>query len=163
MCGGGGMHGRGHAWWGCMAGGMHGGGCMAGGHVWGGCMAGGMHGRGAWGMHGGCMYGRVCVWLVGGVHGSGMCMVGGMCGGGHAWQEIQPLQRTVCILLECILVEVLLLRLCFCVYHKGRPWEKLVSLPTSDGKIAYQHCEIIDNVIVTSMSGVSDYLCFLIL
>ena len=55
----------------------------------------------------------------GGVHGRrGMndmmaCMAGGACvaaghswrgGGVHAWQERQPLQRTVCILLECILV-----------------------------------------------------------
>ena len=31
------------------------------------------------------------------------CMVG-VCGRGHAWQERQPLQRTVCILFECILV-----------------------------------------------------------
>ena len=30
----------------------------------------------------------------------GACMVGG----GHAWQERWPLQRTVCIPLECILV-----------------------------------------------------------
>ena len=28
----------------------------------------------------------------------------GMCGGGRAWQERRPLQRTVRILLECILV-----------------------------------------------------------
>ena len=34
-------------------------------------------------------------------------MAGGACmarGGGHAWQERRPLQWTVCILLECILV-----------------------------------------------------------
>ena len=38
---------------------------------------------------------------VGGVHGGG----GGACvAGGHAWQERRPLQRTVRILLECLLV-----------------------------------------------------------
>ena len=70
----GGVHGRGHTWWGE--------------HAWQGgmcgreaCMAGGMHGRGcAWqqGMH------------VRGMHGRGVCMVGGMQrrgmhGRGHAW------------------------------------------------------------------------------
>ena len=82
----------GHVWWGgmcgrwaCMAGGMHGrgyacqGAYMAGGHAW----QGGMYGKG------------VCM--------TGACMTGGMCGGG-AWQERQPLQWKVCILLECILV-----------------------------------------------------------
>ena len=58
---GGGVHGRGHAWWGCawqgeacMALGMHDGGVYSRGHAWqvghvqqgGACMAGGMHGRG---------------------------------------------------------------------------------------------------------------------
>ena len=42
-------------------------------------------GRGAW--QGTC--------IAGGVHGGG---------GGRVWQERRPLQRTVCILLECILV-----------------------------------------------------------
>ena len=43
----------------------------------------------------------------GGMRGEG----GGMCGkGGRAWQERRPLQRTVRILLECILVKILLLR-----------------------------------------------------
>ena len=42
-----------------------------------------------------------------GMHGEGgMCGEGGACiaSGGWAWQESQPLQRTVCIVLECILV-----------------------------------------------------------
>ena len=56
----GGMHGRGHVWWG----GMHGRG-----HTW---QWGGMHGRGhAW--QGVCMS-------------QGVCMVGCVCGRGHAWQ-----------------------------------------------------------------------------
>ena len=36
------------------------------------------------------------------MHGEEVCVVKG--GGRHAWQERQPLQRTVRILLECILV-----------------------------------------------------------
>ena len=49
----------------------------------------------------------------GGMCGEGGLSEGGVCGrghvwqwgrGGHAWQERRPLQRTVCILLECILV-----------------------------------------------------------
>ena len=70
------MHGRGCAWQGvCMAGGVHGRGALVGGHAWQGvCMAGSVCGRG-------------------GVHGRR-----------RAWQEIRPLQRTVRILLECILV-----------------------------------------------------------
>ena len=130
VCGGG-MHGGGHAWWGeaCMAGGhawhwvCMGVACMAGGmqgtgyvHGGGTCVAGGMCGGGhAWqGVHvwqGGHawqeVHGKGCAW--------GVCMAGGMHGGGHAWQgehvwwghawlEIQPLQRMVRILLECILV-----------------------------------------------------------
>ena len=63
-----------------MAGGMHGGGA---------CIA-GVCGRGA------CMSRGMC--------GRGACMAGGMHGRGHAWQEGRPLQRTVRILLECILV-----------------------------------------------------------
>ena len=67
-------------------GGMHGkGACVVGRHVW----QGGMHGRG-------------CAW-------QGVCMAGGVCGGVHGrgcvWQERWPLQWTVRILLECILVE----------------------------------------------------------
>ena len=95
-----------------MAGGMHGGGCGRGCSWWGACMAGGVHGRGcAW--QGVCM--GVC--MAGGVHGGRACMAGDICGRGsiggrghgwlggmHAWQERQPLQRTVRILLECILV-----------------------------------------------------------
>ena len=77
--------GRVHAW----QGGMHfRGACMASGHAW----QGGMHGKGA------CIAGGHA-WQEG-VHGKGVCMVGW-----HAWQEIRPLQRTVCILLECILVK----------------------------------------------------------
>ena len=85
--GGGGVHGRGHAWWWvCMAGVV----CMAGGHAWQGvCMA-----RGA------CMAG-------------GACVAGGMHGGG-AWHMCPPpppdtmrygdtvSERSVCILLQCI-------------------------------------------------------------
>ena len=54
----------------------------------------------------------------GGMYGEGVCMAKGMCvakgvcmakevvhSRGHAWQERRPLQRTVRILLECILVE----------------------------------------------------------
>ena len=45
-----------------------------------------------------CVCGRGRAWqAVGSMHG-----VGG--GGWHAWQERRPLQRTVRILLECILV-----------------------------------------------------------
>ena len=57
--------------------------------VVGACMAGGMHGR------------RAC--MTGGMHGEG-----GMCGrrGGRAWQENRQLQRTVRIVLECILVKI---------------------------------------------------------
>ena len=59
---GGGVHGRGHAWWGCalqgkacMAGGMHDGAVQSRGHAWqaGHVQQGGMHGRGA------CMAGRM--------------------------------------------------------------------------------------------------------
>ena len=81
---GGGMHGLGHAWQGCMCGGGGGmaGGCMAGACVVGVCMAG------------------------------GSCMATGMHGGGHAWHAhlLPPIlrdavnQQAVCILLECILV-----------------------------------------------------------
>ena len=82
--------------------------------------------QGEWGMacvvKGVCMVkGRgVCAWqgacMAGGHACQGACMgdmhggyIGGMCGGGcawqgHAWQERQPLQWTVRILLECILV-----------------------------------------------------------
>ena len=69
-----------------------GGACMARGCAWqwvcvaGTCMAGELYMAG--GMHG-----------RGGMLGRGACMVGG-----HAWQEIWPLQRTAYILLKCILV-----------------------------------------------------------
>ena len=89
--------GEGHAWQGaCMAGGM-----CNGGHVWqGACivgvhMIGGVHGRGhAW--WGGGMHGGWCAWQR-----------------GHAWQERRPLQRTVCILLERILVNIKFHLCCF--------------------------------------------------
>ena len=85
----GGLHSRGHAWWGvCVAGSMHGRGwvCMVGACVAGGCAwVGGMCGWGcvagghAW--QGACMAGGH-VWqgasTVGGVW-QGGCMVGGMC------------------------------------------------------------------------------------
>ena len=110
VCVAGGMHGGGHVWWGhashgacvegaCMAGGMHDrrhmwqGGMCGRGHVW----QGGMCGRGT------CMEGGACV-------AGGHAWRGGMCGRGcawqrgHAWQERQPLQLAVRILLECILV-----------------------------------------------------------
>ena len=93
-------YGRGHAWQGaCMAGGMCGWGvCVVGACMAGACMTGvcgGMHGWGhTW--QGACMAGGhvwqgKCVWQ-GGMHGRG--------------QERWPLQQTVCILLECILVDI---------------------------------------------------------
>ena len=61
------------------------------------CVPGGMCGRvGMW--QGVCMAGGMC--------GRRVCMEGGMHGRGHAWQERRPLQRTVRILLKCILVFV---------------------------------------------------------
>ena len=56
----------------------------------------------------------------GGVHGKGWCVAKGACvaGGmhgrgcvwqGHVWQERQPLQQIVCILLKRILVAILYL------------------------------------------------------
>ena len=77
--------------------------CMAGGICGRGCMVGGMHGRGhAWQV-------GECVCVGGGMHCRGECgrghvWQGGVHGRGHVWQERQPLQRTVRILLECILV-----------------------------------------------------------
>ena len=100
MHGWGSMHGRGHAWQGaCMVGGMHGGGMCGRGCVVGACMF-GMHGGHAW--QGMCMAGGH-VWQGACVHGGeGVCKAGG-----HAWQERQPLQWTLCILLECILASYL--------------------------------------------------------
>ena len=64
-----------------------------------------MHGER--GMCGRGVYGGGHAW-----QGWGTCGRGGMHGGGwgeggseHAWQERQPLQQTVCMLLECILVD----------------------------------------------------------
>ena len=77
MCGGGHVWQRGHAWWVCVAGGMHGG--MHGGGMCGGGMCGGGH---AWweGMHGGGhawqgeggMHGRKMAIAVGSMHPTGM-------------------------------------------------------------------------------------------
>ena len=88
----------------CVAGGMHGVRvCVMPQH-----MAGGVHCRGghAWQ---GSLHGRGYVWW-------GACMVGGrgMHGGGvhvwqgwvHVWQERQPLQRTIRMLLDCILANI---------------------------------------------------------
>ena len=76
----GGMNGRECAWQGaCVAGGMHGG---------------GMCGREA------CMAVGPCV--AGGVLGRGVCMLGVCMAEGHSWQGGHA--WTVCILLECILV-----------------------------------------------------------
>ena len=89
-----------------MAGGMCGRGAMCSRRVCvvGACMAGGMHGRGA------CMA-RGHVWKghawQGGMHCSGHAWQGG-----HVWQERQPLQQTVRILLECILVDYMLIEGC---------------------------------------------------
>ena len=56
------------------------------------------------GVYGGGMHDRGCAWW-------GACMIGNMCGGGHAWQggghvwqERWPPQWMVRILLECVLV-----------------------------------------------------------
>ena len=70
-------------------------------------MAGGMCGRwqGVHGKGGTCMvWGSMCgggghAWQGGSVCGREACMAEG-----HAWQERRPLQQTVRILLECILV-----------------------------------------------------------
>ena len=75
-----------------------------------------MVGRHAW--QGACVAGRGWggghVWQDGGdgMLGEGVCMAGGMCGEGCAWHERQPLQRTVRILLECILVISVVIFLC---------------------------------------------------
>ena len=63
---------------------------MAGGHGW--------QGKGAVCDRGACVSGGHTwgVWVA--------CMAGGVHGGGRAWQEKSQLQRTVGILLECILV-----------------------------------------------------------
>ena len=80
----------------CVAGGMHGTGMRGGGICMEGvCVAGGMHDRG-------CVWQEGCVtegMRGGGGGGGGLCMAGG-----QARQETRPLQRTVRILLESILV-----------------------------------------------------------
>ena len=85
----GGMHSRGHAWQGT---------CVAGEAWQGACMAGGMCGKGVY-MAGACMCGMGCVW-------QGACVARGCVWqeGMHVWQERQPLQWVVHILLQCILV-----------------------------------------------------------
>ena len=82
----GGLHGRVmHGRRPCVAGGVHGGG-----HAWSGaCMAGGVH-------DGWCAWQGVCM--------AGACMAGACMAGVHTWQERWPLQWTVYILLEFILV-----------------------------------------------------------
>ena len=105
---------------------MHGweGACVTRGYVWQ-----GVSGRGAFvlggGMHSGgaCMAGGCAWWGQGGMLDwgyvwQGACITGGMSGRGHAyqgghvwqgwraWQERRPLQRTIRILLESILVQV---------------------------------------------------------
>ena len=105
----GGMLGRGCAWQGGVCG--RGGVCMA-------CVAGGVHGRGH-------------VWW-GGTWVAGVCVAGGhawqgACVAGHTppspqriWQDMVN-ERTVCILLECILV--LLMSKCICVQcHVGHQY-----------------------------------------
>ena len=99
----GGYGGGGHAWQGvcmagmCMAWAMHGKAVHGGGHAW----QGNVHGKG---VHGGGH-----AWQ-GGMCGKGVCMAGGMHDRGHTWHERWPLQRMVCILLECIFVKLLSLR-----------------------------------------------------
>ena len=63
------------------------------------CMAMGVHGRVA------CISGQGRHVWWGGMHGRGCVWQGGMHGREHAWQERWSLQRTVRILLECILVK----------------------------------------------------------
>ena len=59
-----------------------------------------VHGEGGCVAKGACMVKGACE-VKGGMGGKGACMAGGR---GHAWQERRPLQWTVRILLECILV-----------------------------------------------------------
>ena len=100
VCGRGAYMAGGHAWWGaCIAEGMCGRGhASQGACVVGACMAGGMNGRG--------MHGQGCAWWGVGACVAGVCVAGGVHGGRHAWQERWPLQQTVCILVECILVYI---------------------------------------------------------
>ena len=72
------------------------------------CGRGHMWQGGVWWGHAWQVGACVCVW-GGGMHGRGECgrghvWQGGVHGRGHVWQERRPLQRTVRILLECILV-----------------------------------------------------------
>ena len=72
---------------------------------------------------GACMAGVcVCVWqgacvaegacMAKGHAWQGVCVAGGVCGqGGHAWQERRPLQQTVRILVEYILLVPYFLRI----------------------------------------------------
>ena len=82
-------------------------------------MVGGVHGR----VHvwQGGMHGRGHAWHEG-MHGGGACMAGGCAwqGGMHdrvcAWQERWPLQRTVRILLKCIVVNKYFLQRMLFIY-----------------------------------------------
>ena len=94
----------------CMVGGMHGGGECGGATACGeegACMVGVMHDGG---MCGGCVCAGGHVWqgaCMAGVYMVGACVTEwGVHGRGRAWQERRPLQRAVCILLECILVAI---------------------------------------------------------
>ena len=94
----------------CVAGDVHGRGT---------CVAGGMHGWGGHAWLGMCKARGACVAVGCAWQGEGTCMAREACvvgvGRGHAWQERWPLQRTVHILLECILVE-----LCLKIYDLWR-------------------------------------------
>ena len=52
----------------------------------------------------GCVFGKGAC-MAGGLHGKGSIHCRGVCVGGGAWQEGQPVQRTVRVLLEWIIVE----------------------------------------------------------
>ena len=97
-----------------------------------------MHGKGGhvwWRGHdkgGACMVKGACVargaYTVGGVHG------GGMHGVGHAWQERRPLQWTVRILSECILVLSIIINLRGTFLINRATTSKKVFLSFSDTK-----------------------------
>ena len=102
---------------------------------------GGMRGRGACMAGGMCGGGGACM-VVGGMHGRGVCMAVGVCvAGGHVWwgrahYKIRSVNaRSVCILLECILVvnndnyssteqKILSLKLSSCtkIISNRKPW-----------------------------------------
>ena len=87
--------------------------------------------------------------LCGGGHvWQGVCMAGGMHGrgvvGGHAWQERRPLQQTVSILLECILVFQVLPFIWGKVIKCDKDFEGSVNIITDRLvlKFAIQNCEL---------------------